>query len=567
MDYIEKNLDYGRDTIVINPKDLSRGHISLKTAFTMKGNPKENAEKLKKEVEKNKMVEKVSTAGPYVNVWMKDEFYMDYLKWEFNSKNKKRVLIEFVSANPNKPLHLGHLRNMVLGESISRIYEFLGYDVVRMNYINDMGLQFAQIVWDLNKNPYKVDEKFDFYLGKKYIDIAKKFEDEQVKKEVEQILKEIEKGRNEISKKAREIADDCVRAHYETMSKLNIHHNYAPYESDVIHHLFGEGMEKIKHLPNVYVGKEEFEGCYVVNLEGNEFKNNRNTETVLIRSNGVPTYAGKDIIFHMWKLGMLKNELPFKKWFTQSNKIDLEYSCDGGKLKAPKSDIIVNIIGREQDLEQKVVKYVLSKIDEDIVDNYHHLSYGLVSLSQGKKFSGREGTWIGYSVDDVFEEGLKRAKENGENAEKIVVGALNYSLLKYAPQKDIEFDWDRALQFEGDSSPYIQYAYVRCMGILRKIDKKSEIKGTYKFNDEEILILNNLMEFESVADKAAHSFKPNELVNYMLNLVSVFNRFYDNCRIIDEGKINPVRLKIVEKTVHVLGTTMGLCGIPKIEKM
>ena len=352
------------------------------------------------------------------------------------------------------------------------------------------------------------------------------------------------------------------------------------FESDIVHNLFEEGMDKIKSNADVYMVEDgELKGCYVIKLKDDEFKNLLNTEKVLIRSNGTLTYAGKDVIFHLWKLGALDNDIPIAKWYVQPNDKFLMYSKDDGSFTCPKCDRVINVIGREQDLEQKVVCYALSKVlgDDTIKKRYYHMSYGLVRLS-GSKFSGRKGTWKGYAVDDVLDEGIERAKDvlkrynyrgDDATAKAMAVSAVRFAMLKYSPQKDFDFDWDNALTFEGDSAPYIQYAYVRCLGILNNVKNKevSNSPGDYHFNDDEILILNNLMRFEKVLNDSAEDLKLNNIISYMLNIVPVFNRFYDSCRIIDEGQVNPVRLRIVEKMVNVLGTAMDICGIIKLEKM
>lgn len=579
--YITNVLPYPIKTIVINTKDFNHGHVSLTTAFTMEGNPKDNAAKIANQLENNEYVERIELAGPYVNLWMNDKFYFDYLYFvPEKSKKNKKIMVEFPSANPNKPLHLGHLRNMILGDTISNLYEYLGYEVIRVNYINDMGLQVAELLWDYIKNQPSEEEKrkIDYYLGERYVKISELMENDEVKKEVTEVLRQLEEGNNKIATMGREMTELCVKRHHQTMFRFNIYHHYDIFESDIVHHLYDEGMKKIKNCANVYIAENELKGCHVIKLEGEEFKKLKNTEKVLIRSNGVLTYTGKDVIFHLWKLGVLNKDIPIKEWFTQPNGEKLKYSKDGGMLKCPKCDIIINVIGREQELEQKVVRYVLSKVltDDSLNERYYHMSYGLVRL-KGSKFSGRKGTWKGYAVDDVLDEGIEKAKEvlklfgyegDDKTSTAMAISAIRFSMLKYAPQKDFDFEWDKALTFEGDSAPYIQYAYVRCLGILRNAkDKEHEKVESYEFNDDEKMIINNLINMDHVILSAARQFKPNDLITYMLNLVPVFNRFYDRCRIIDNDKVNPVRLRIVEKTVETLGTLMDMCGIIKLEKM
>jgi len=579
IDYISKIIKHPRQTIIVNTRNLDRGHVSL-LAFTMKGDAKKNADKIAGKLKKNKNVKKIETFGGYVNIWFKDSFFLDYLKSKPKKKHKtKNIIIEYPSANPNKPLHIGHLRNLVLGDTISNIYAFDGYNVIRMNYINDMGLQVAEILWDYMKNPPNKKVKLDDYLGKRYVTISKKMTDPGIKKQVEHILKQLEIGNNKTSEIGRSMAEQCAVEHHKTMFRLNVYHDYDIFESDVIHCMAKQGMEKIRANANVYIAKKENKGCYVVKLDTEQFPNLLNNEKILMRSNGTLTYTGKDVLFHLWKFNFVKIKLYISEWIKQPNNVKLKVSNTTGKLRMPKADKIINIIGMEQEHEQKIVKYILSKItgDNKINEKYVHMSYGLVNLAGGERFSGRKGTWVGYSADDVLDKGIKKAENilkqrninNTKTANAMAVSAVRFAMLKYAIHKNIDFDWDSALTFEGDSAPYVQYAYVRCMGILRKAKKikTQALPKSYKLKDEETLILNKLIDFENVIITSARMLKPNDIITYMLELVPAFNRFYDKCRIIDEGKINPVRLKIVERTIETLGTAMDLCGIIKLNKM
>ncbi len=599
MDFIKEIFDkYPRETIIIN-NDFSKGHISLKTAFTMQGNPNDNANKIAKELKKNDWIEKVEIVGPYVNVWLYDDSYLTYLKlmeqYENNNKTvipkkikgkpeKQKILIEHTSTNPNKPIHMGHLRNAILGDALAKLYKELGYNVTTMSYINDMGLQVAQLLWDYINNPVneKDIDKFDFYLGERYVEIAKKMDDEKIKTQVATVLKDLEHGKNQTAKKGREMSEKCIKRHHQSLDNFKIYHDYDIFESDIVHHLFDEGMKKIKQSADIYFAEDgEHAGCYVAKLEGKEFNNLLTDEKVLIRSNGTLTYTGKDIIFHLWKLGLLKTKLPIKKWFKQKNGTVLKYSKDNGKLNFEFADKIINVIGSEQDMPQQSVKYILSKVTKDntIDERYHHLSYGPVKLEHGEKLSGRKGTWKGFTADSILEQGIEKAKEKlkgkklniKKTSRAMAVSALRFVMLKYSPQKNIHFSWDKALQFDGDSAPYIQYAYVRCKSVLEKVkklkNKKNKMPKEYKFDDNEIALLNMIIEYDNVLNKACKDLKMNEIINYMLNLVPAYNKFYDNCRIIDEGKLNPTRVRIVETTVKTLERAMDICGIEKLDKM
>ena len=246
-------------------------------------------------------------------------------------------------------------------------------------------------------------------------------------------------------------------------------------------------------------------------------------------------------------------------------------------------DAIINIIGVQQDLPQRIVKFVIRRLGyKKQSDNYHHLGYELVRLSEAS-FSGRKGVWIGYTADELYDEGYKKIQKLIEGkdfseldkqiiADALTVNAIKYSFLRVSPEKVMTFDWKTALNMEGDSGPYLTYALVRGISIVNKFDF-NEINGLktvekYEFNEFEKRVLRNLVMFNDVVEKSAKEFRPNVLVEYLTRLVSEYNRFYENCPVLSsKGDTKYIRVAIVLLFIKTILTGMRLLGMKPINKM
>jgi arginyl-tRNA synthetase len=481
------------------------GDLSCKFAFTLSKERKENPAKIAADISgKLKLTDhfdKVEATGPYINFTLSDKAFLSILKdvlskkEKFGSGKKKKgkIVIEFPSVNPNKPWHIGHLRNALLGDSVARLLEFDGHEVERMDYIDDLGLQVAQSLWGFLNYDSNPAGKFDSWLGHQYVGISRKFEqDKDLVEGVRDILKSMEEGDNEVAVAGRELAERCVAAQYQTSFDLGIYHDVLVFESDILHTIFDEGMGQIKDNEAVVLeaqGKNI--GCWVVKLSEDfekEFGKMENPDKVLIRSDGTAVYTGKDVIFHLWKFGKLKNDFKYEAFIKQPNgKIAYKTSSKGKPMDFGQAHSVINVIGVEQKYPQRVIVEVLKnlKYDEE-AKNLNHLSYEHVGLPD-EKFSGRKGTWIGFTADELIAESKKRVLEKitleMEDKEKqgighiVGVGAIKFSFLRAGSEKRITFTWDSALNMEGDSGPYLQYAFVRTNGILGKAKEKGSVEA------------------------------------------------------------------------------------------
>jgi arginyl-tRNA synthetase len=518
-------------------------------------NPNEIAKEFKTE---NGLFEKVEAVNGYINFYLSEKYYENVVKEKLRKRkrNGKNVIVEFPSVNPNKPWHVGHLRNALLGNSIANVYEYLGYNVERMDYIDDLGLQFAQSLYSYLEMNNKIEGKIDHWLGKEYVKIAKLMEEnKEVEGKVRKVLAEMERG--EI-KEARWLAEECVKAQYETAFRFNIFHDALVFESEIMHGVFEKGMEMLKKSNALeYCREGENAGCYV-------FKSS-DGEKVLIRSDGTATYTGKDVIFALWKFGKLSG-IKFEKFIKQPNgKIAYKSSAKGKEMKFGHADVVINVIGIEQVFPQKVIKEILERFG---IEGYYHLAYAHVRLEE-KRFSGRKGVWIGYTADELFEEGMKRVKEKTEDekiAKEIVNSAIKFAFLRIHPTKEVVFDWERALNMEGDSGPYLLYSYVRARNILNKIEKMPKDDG-YEYNEEEREIIKLLANFDGVVENAAKNMDPQIIAAYLLELSKLFHSFYAKYRVLQAERGKLKRILLVKKFAEILKSGLNLLGIETVERM
>ncbi len=301
---------------------------------------------------------------------------------------------------------------------------------------------------------------------------------------------------------------------------------------------------------------------------GKEFAEQKKPYKIIVRSNGVPTYTGKDIAYQLWKLGVSKVNFKYKKFMQ-----NLWSTWPSGTRKTFGSgDAVINIIGYEQEFPQKVVKEAVNIMGyEKKAEDSYHLSYKHIVMPEGR-FSGRSGNWVGKHADAVIdkvielagEELKKRNPKIGESerqkiSEIVGVGAFKFFVLKFDPNTTIIFDWDKLLDFDGFTSVYVQYSGVRAKKILQNAKKKSSKKIELKEESEKSLIKYMLMKDE-IIENVVKSHKPHILVEYAYNLANKFNEFYTKCRVVG-SECEGARVKLVKKYLEVLAEVMNLLGI------
>ncbi len=487
-------------------------------------------------------ISKIESKGPYVNIFIDKSFLAKeiLLKDILNFKlDNKRIGIEYPSPNTNKPLHVGHLRNMAIGDSISRICSFVGNKVFHLNLFNDRGILISKSIvgyelYSKGKTPSDVRKEGDVFVGDLYVQFSKASkEDESLEELAKDKLRKWEAG----DKKVLELWSKMNAWTYEGMNKtfkkfglLNVDKNY--YESE----LYLKGKKIIEQgIKNGLFSKKK-DGAVFINLEKDKLG-----EKILIRKDGTSVYMTTDLY-----LAKLKIE---------------DFDLDSSYY----------VVGNDQEYHFKVLFNILNKLG--FKKDWRHLSYGMVTLPEGKMKS-REGTAV--SAEDLIEdtkklalEGLKQRDASGddlkERALKISLAAIKYHLLKVDYRKKIVFNPKEALAFEGDTGPYLLYSYARASSIIRKVKQNKEV--TYStFQPIEILLLKKIGNFEEVVKKAYLNSAPNLIANYSYSLAKLFNEFYHSCPVVSSDN-EGFRLKLVDKFRDTLKVSLNLLGIEVLEEM
>jgi arginyl-tRNA synthetase len=436
-----------------------------------------------------------------------------------------KILVEHTSINPNKAAHIGHLRNAVLGDTFVRLLRYAGREVDVQNYIDNTGVQVADVVVGFThldkKSPTQLEAltrqpRFDYYCWDLYARVSQWYEaNPQNKQARPQTLHAIEDAASETAAMAEAISTAVLRRHLETMDRLDIEYDFLPRESEILHlHFWDAAFQKLKDTGVLTFESEgKNKGCWVMRRAGTtkaasaaeeteeQDKISEEDQKVIVRSNGTVGYVGKDIAYHMWKFGLLGRDFGYRRFYRYPNQHDCWISTTDGEKDHPHfGDVaeIYNVIDARQSEAQNTVIEALRGLGHDeAADHYTHFSYEMVALTprcaaelgytlseedQTRSYievSGRKG--FGVKADDLLDRLIASAKKEVDSrhpqlseperigiATQISIGALRYFMLKYTKQSVIAFDFKDALSFEGETGPYAQYAVVRASSIFRK---------------------------------------------------------------------------------------------------
>ena len=496
--------------------------------------------------------------------------YDELLKNELINNPKQKIVIEFSSPNTNKPLHLGHIRNNLLGDSISKILKSVGHEVIKVNLINDRGIHICKSMlawqkWGKGITPELAHIKGDKLVGDFYVLFDKEYKnqinelirqgytkDEAEKKaplllEAQEILRKWENEDKEIRTLWLQMNNWVYKGFDETYHKLNIEFDKVYYESQTYQlgkkYIF-EGLER-----GIFYKKED--GSVWVDLTTDGLD-----EKLLLRSDGTSVYITQDIGTAILRY----NEF--------------------------KPDKMIYVVGNEQNYHFQVLKLILKKLGFEWADNIYHLSYGMVELPEGKMKS-REGTIVDADdlIDELINESKKISKELGklqnstneefeESTKIIAMAALKYFILKVDPEKNMLFNPKESIDFDGNTGPFILYTYTRIKSLLRKA-KAMKINfdniniNLTQINEKENELIKQYLESKNIILDAAQKHSPAKIANYIYNICKEYNQFYQQVPILKEENedIKKLRLKISSQISNLLKNMLKNLGINTIEKM
>lgn len=545
------------DSMLEQTKNPKLGDFALPCfllAKNLKKSPVDVAKKIAEDSKPTELIEKIEAVGPYVNFFINKSKFSELILDEIIKLKKdygksllgkgETLMIEFSSPNTNKPLHIGHIRNNLLGASISKMLEFSSYKVIKCCAINDRGIHICKSMlayqkWGENKEP---DKKADHFVGDFYVLFDKNSkQDPKLMEESYEMLKKWEEGDKETIALWKKMNNWVYKGFEKTYDALGIKFDKTYYESDIyqkgkkiIDSLLEKGIFQKNEEGNIYADLSEF------NLP----------EKVVLRADGTSVYSTYDIALAQQKF-------------------------DDFKMNAS-----VYVVASEQDLYFKQMFAIFKKIGFEFSEKLFHRSYGMVNLPEGKMKS-REGNVV--DADDLIAETTASAKgevkkrydnlsdkEIERRANAIGLAGIKFLILKQDPVKDIEFNPKEAISFEGETGPYIQYAFARISSILKKHGRpiKEDVNFSLLDTEHEKQLVKHLSDFPEMLEDAVKNYDPSKVAHYLISLAQSFNEFYHNCPVLTEDEeLKKARLLLIYCTRQVLGNGLNLLGIETLEEM
>jgi len=544
-----------------------------------------------------------------------------------------KTIVEHTAINPNKAAHIGHLRNAALGDTLARVLSFRHTPVEVQNYIDDLGVQVADIIIGFREIEGKTlggireiadTTRFDYYCWDLYSRVTEWYEGHPERLEVRaQALHDLEAGHNDTAEIGTFIADRIVRAHLKTMTRLNIGYDLLTYEGDILRLQFwARAFEILKAQGAVFLQTEgKLAGCWVMRIEEGDAPPDESSEEggdaieprekVIVRSNGVVTYVGKDLANQFWKFGLLGKDFRYRLFGTQASGRPLWATTSGDTDPAApafgRATHIYNVIDSRQMYLQALLSQALRTLGHaEEAEHSIHFSYEMVALSHAtarelgyevppegdearKPFvevSGRKG--LGVKVDDLLDLLTEKAAievgkrnpelapdERARTAAQIAVAAIRYFMLKFSRGKLIVFDIEEALSFEGETGPYLQYAVVRANNIFNKLQERegrtaaaiiSALDRTPAGELDSIdcwAMVFEAARLDDVVEQVVRSLEFSSLAKYAFGLAQMFNAFYHRYPILSEERadLKYWRAAAVAYVRDELTRALGLMGI------
>ena len=511
-------------------------------------------------------VARVTTQGPYLNFEPTDRYFEATLDAAQNESygslpdTETSVVVEHTSANPTGPVHVGRARNPIIGDALSTLLEYAGYDVERHYYVNDAGRQIAVFTWAFEtfdeselEEPDRDKPDYDlvryYRKGNAYLESAEEGEREQAEAEIQAIMQGLEDGNEEMYERVGHVVDTVLSGMRQTLARLPAEFDAFVKETQFMRD--GSTKEITKRLQELDAAVYEEDAWQ---LEFEDIENN----LVFQRSDGTSLYATRDLAHHEWK---------FENF-----------------------DRAITVIGEDHELAFTQLRAALALLGHD-TDRLDQLFYSWVNLPGGEGMSTREGT--GIDLDDLLDEAIERARHEVERrlddrlrdddlseadidriAHQVGIGAVRYDIVAKQPTKAITFEFERALDFEAQSAPYVQYVHARAAGILAEAgveasdDSAVAVDGDALETDAERELLRTIGRFPAVVEEAADGLAPHVVATYTREFAEDFNAFYRECPVIDAPEeVQAARLALVIAAKTTIANALDILGVAAPESM
>ncbi|HEV8209293.1 MAG TPA: arginine--tRNA ligase [Vicinamibacterales bacterium] len=600
------------------PPTRALGDLAVAVAFqlarTLRKAPKAIAQELAQALGPIPGIARVvATPNGYLNLYLeRPAFFLTRVRGQVPAERAAagKTIVEHTAINPNKAAHIGHLRNATLGDTLVRALIFRGTPVETQNYIDDTGVQVADVIVGFRELERRtLDDvraiadttRFDYYCWDLYSKVTEWYDGDQERLAIRAaVLHDLEHGGNHAAAMGAFIVDRIVRAHLETMARLNIGYDLLTYEGDILRlHFWAHAFATLKAQGAIFLQTEgKLAGCWVMKIEEGDADaadDPEQREKVIVRSNGVVTYVGKDLANQFWKFGLLGLDFRYRRFGAQPLGRPLWATTSGdnepGAPPFGKAQRIYNVIDSRQMYLQALLSQALRTLGHPTeAENSIHFSYEMVALSHAtarelgyesaadvdaakKPFvevSGRKG--LGVKIDDLLD--LLTTKATAEVATRnpelaaadcqrtgaqIAVGAIRYFMLKFSRGKLIVFDIEEALSFEGETGPYLQYAVVRAGNILRKLEEREGVSEAdvlasldqaaadeITVQSEEAThdlwaVVFEASRLDEVVESVVRSLEFSGLAKYAFGLAQTFNAFYHRYPILNEEQADRKR--------------------------
>ncbi len=509
------------------------------------------------------------------------------------------VVVEHTSVNPNKALHIGHARNVCIGDTIARLMRRAGARVLVINYVDDSGVQMAELLVGFRLLNYPVEPRdgmrFDEYCGDVvYVEVNRRAEvDPEVERMKREVARKIEERGSEEFEAARKVALMVLRDQLKTTSRLGASYDLLVRESDVVATgLWAEAFEKLKETGVAKLVTEgPKRGCWVVDLSSHPVLSKEGDE-VIVKSDGTTTYVARDIAFAMWKMGASSTRLLFRPLELDGQRVLISDS-EGEDLGPSRPELVVTVVDSRQRRPQEVVRYALERLGIT-QGKYVHYSYEPVALSKRSAellgvraegevvhMSGRKGLY--FKAEEVLDK-LRSVAERetrarrpewddrkvSEVAEALAVGAFRYGMLRIESDRQIVFDLEESLRLEGDTGPYLQYSVVRARKILQRA-REAGIRPSPvppgELTEHEVQLVREVAVTPLVIEDVLRTLYIRSLVTHARSLAMRFNEFYERCPVIGSGEWEGFRLSLVAAYERIETGMLELLGIPALDEI